>query len=72
MKKVSRRLRNVFKKGDRAVLIETGEKGTVQKQFSDGYVTLALDNGWFAELDSESLKKIESSQHNPRKKKRRK
>ena len=54
--------RPVFKKGDRVRWIETGEKGIVSSLFIDGYVSLTLDDGSPAELDSESLEKIETKQ----------
>jgi len=51
----------LFQKGDRVIRIETGEIGTVRRQFVDGYVSLTFDNGRPAELDSSSLKKVKTS-----------
>lgn len=62
--------RRVFRRGDRVVWVETGEKGTVQSQFIDGYVSLWLDDGSPAELCASSLKKVESSRHKARNERR--
>ncbi len=46
----------VFKRGDRVVRVETGQVGTVRRQFDDGYVTLDYDDGRLAELPDSTLK----------------
>ncbi len=48
-----------FQKGDRVVYLETGEMGTVNRQFSDGEVSLIFDDGSPAGLQATSLKKID-------------
>ena len=51
-----------FKPGDRVIRTETGETGTVRLQFMDGYVSLDLDDGGSAELDSYSLQPIRNGE----------
>ena len=48
----------VFQPGDRVVWVETGEKGTVHTQFSDGEVSLTLDDGCPAQLPNSALRKL--------------
>lgn len=45
--------------GTRVMRIETGETGTVEEQFIDGYVALSFDDGRPAELSASSLRPIE-------------
>lgn len=45
--------------GTRVVRTETGEQGTVEGQFIDGYVSLSFDDGRPAELSASSLRPIE-------------
>ena len=47
-----------FQKGDRVVYLETGKKGTVNKQISDGEVSFIFDDGSPACLHATSLRKI--------------
>ena len=44
-----------FNKGDRVVWTDTGREGTVRLQFTDGNVSLILDDGSPAELEAGSL-----------------
>jgi len=48
-----------FEKGDRVKRIDTGDPGTVRRQFEDGYVSLDLDSGRPAQLDAASLTRID-------------
>jgi hypothetical protein len=50
-----------FEKGDRVKRIDTGDVGTVRRQFEDGYVSLDLDSGRPAQLDAASLTRIDKS-----------
>lgn len=52
----------VFDEGERVLRIETGERGTVRRQFIDGYVSLDFDDGRPAELDASSLERIEPAE----------
>ncbi|MBI5168200.1 MAG: hypothetical protein HZA61_01805 [Candidatus Eisenbacteria bacterium] len=47
-----------LKPGTRVVRLETGEQGTVEEQFIDGYVALTFDDGRPAELSASSLRPI--------------
>ena len=44
--------------GTRVVRTETGELGTVDEQFIDGYVSLSFDDGRPAELRASSLQQL--------------
>lgn len=47
-----------FKRDERVLRKETGEKGVVRHQFMDGYVALTFDDGRLAELADSSLKRL--------------
>lgn len=53
-----------FERGDRVVRTETGETGTVRRQFLDGYVSLNFDDGRPAQLDGSSLNRIQDGEPN--------
>lgn len=58
---VTKQGQKVFERGDRVVRVETGQAGTVRRQFDDGYVTLNYDDGRPAELPA-SILEIEPDQ----------
>ena len=51
-------MQDQFEPGEHVRRTETGETGTVRRQFSDGYVSLSYDDGRPAQLDSSSLERV--------------